>query len=96
MKGQFRRALSHQGGVAEPRLGGWKRQSTARSCGEIRDMSVVTAGRGTPGWSAGHGAPVHRIGTHRELSSTNVNRTEVRAVMECGTPGHGTEIFEHE
>lgn len=60
-------------------------------------MSTVTAGRDTPGWGAANCVPVPGTGTHRELSSSSVNSTEVRAVMrKSGTPGYSMETFEHE
>ena len=55
----------------------------------------------TPGWSAAAYAPVHRTDrqtdTHTELTNSNVNSPEVRAVArDSGTPGRDTETFECE
>lgn len=53
----------------------------------------------TPGWSAAAYSSVHRTDrqTHRELTNSNVNSPEVRAVTrDSGTPGRDTETSESE
>lgn len=57
----------------------------------------------TPEWSAAAYAPEHRTDkhththAHTELTNSNVNSPEVRAVArDSGTPGRDTETFECE